>query len=64
MPIVDADSGATGRYAEFGDTPGGLHLDGHKVEHESRVHVDIESDDIDATRLEALRATRVTRSRR
>lgn len=63
VPIADPDSGGTGRYAEFGDTPGGLHIEVQKVEHDSRVHLDIESDDIDAeaARLEALGAKRVTR---
>lgn len=63
LPIADPDSGGTGRYAELGDTPGGLHIEVQAVEHDSRVHLDIESDDIDAeaARLEALGATRITR---
>ena len=61
MRVVDADAGGTGRYAEFGDTPGGLHIEVQAVEHPSRVHLDIETDDIEAEvqRLEALGATRV-----
>ena len=61
LPVADPDSGGTGQYAEFGDAPGGLHVEVQKVEHESRVHLDIEADDIDAeaARLEALGATRV-----
>ena len=61
MRVADPDSGGTGRYAEFGDTPGGLHIEVQKVEHPSRVHLDIETDDIEAEvkRLEALGATRV-----
>lgn len=59
--IADPDSGGTGQYAEFGDTPGSLHIEVQKVEHPSRVHLDIEADDIEAevTRLEALGASRV-----
>ena len=59
--IVDPDSGGTGQYAELGDVPGDLHVEVQKVEHPSRVHLDIETDDIDAevARLEALGATRV-----
>lgn len=39
----------------------GLHVEVQKVEHESRVHLDIETDDIEAevTRLEALGAKRI-----
>src|SRR5262245_8836976 len=41
----------------------GLHIEVQRVEHESRVHLDIETDDIEAevTRLEALGARRVKR---
>ena len=61
VPIADPDSGGTGQYAEFGDAPGGLHVEVQKVEHPSRVHLDIETDDLDAevARLEALGARRV-----
>ena len=61
IPVVDRDSGGTGQYAEFGGAPGDLHVEVQKVEHPSRVHLDIETDDIDAevARLEALGATRV-----
>lgn len=59
--IADPDSGGTGKYAEFDGTPGGLHIEVQKVEHPSRVHLDIETDDLDAevARLEALGARRV-----
>src|ERR1044072_3465214 len=42
-------------------TGDGLHIEVQKVEHESRVHIDIETDAIEAEarRLEALGATRV-----
>lgn len=61
MPVVDPDAGGSGRYAQLGDTPCGLHIEVQAVEHPSRVHLDIESDDIEAEvkRLEALGATRV-----
>lgn len=61
VPVADPDSGGTGQYAEFGAAPGGLHVEVQKVDHPSRVHLDIETDDIDAEveRLEALSATRV-----
>lgn len=61
VPIADPDSGGTGQYAEFDDAPGGLHVEVQKVEHPSRVHLDIETDDLDAevARLEELGATRV-----
>ena len=61
IEVVDPDSGGTGQYAELGGTPGDLHVEVQKVEHPSRVHLDIETDDIDAevARLEALGATRV-----
>jgi predicted enzyme related to lactoylglutathione lyase len=63
LRIADPDSGGTGRYAEFGDAPGNLHVEVQTVEHPSRVHLDIEADDIDAeaARLEALGAHKVTR---
>ena len=53
--------GGAGQYAEFGDAPGGLHVEIQKVQHPSRVHLDIEADDLDAgvARLQALGATRV-----
>jgi predicted enzyme related to lactoylglutathione lyase len=61
VSVADTDSGGTGQYAEFGDTPGGLHIEVQKVEHPSRVHLDIEADDIDAeaARLEALGAKKI-----
>ncbi|MBW3550181.1 MAG: VOC family protein [Proteobacteria bacterium] len=61
VSIADPDSGGTGQYAEFGGTPGDLHIEVQKVAHPSRVHLDIETDDLDAevSRLEALGASRV-----
>ena len=61
LAVADPDSGGTGRYAQLGGAPGRLHVEVQKVEHPSRVHLDIETDDIDAevARMEALGATRV-----
>jgi len=60
--IADPDAGdATAQYQAFGDTPAGLHIEVQKVDHPSRVHLDIEADDIDAeaARLEALGAKKI-----
>jgi predicted enzyme related to lactoylglutathione lyase len=48
-------------YRQLMTAPDDLHIEVQKVEHDSRVHVDIETDDIDAEvrRLEALGAKRV-----
>ncbi len=58
--VADRDAGAPGgaRYQQFGDTPGDLHIEVQKVAHPSRVHLDIETDDIEAevARLVALGA--------
>lgn len=53
-----------GRYAELGDQEG-LHVEVQEVDHPPRVHLDIESDDIEAevARLEALGARRVSNVR-
>lgn len=61
MEVADRDSGGTGRYAEFANAPAGLHVEVQAVEHPSRVHLDIETDHIEAevARLEALGAHRI-----
>jgi predicted enzyme related to lactoylglutathione lyase len=48
-------------YVEFLAGASGLHIEVQKVQHPSRVHLDIETDDLDAeaARLEALGATKV-----
>lgn len=63
LPIVDPDEGGDGRYALLGPGPGGIHVEVQSVEHASRLHLDIECDDIDAEAmaLEALGATRVAK---
>ena len=61
LPIADPDEGGRGRYAVLGGAPGGLHVEVQKVEHPSRVHLDIEADDVDAEadRLEQLGAKKI-----
>jgi predicted enzyme related to lactoylglutathione lyase len=61
LPVEDPDEGGDGRYALLGAGPGGLHVEVQSVAHESRLHLDIEADDIDAEAdaIEALGATRV-----
>lgn len=63
LPVADPNEGGAGRYAVLGETPAELHIEVQKVEHESRVHLDIETDDIEAevARLEVLGATQVSR---
>jgi len=61
LPIEDPDEGGDGRYALLGAGPGGLHVEVQSVEHPSRLHLDIEADDIhaEADALEALGAKRI-----
>lgn len=49
------------KYRQLDKAPGGLHVEVQKVAHPSRVHLDIESDDVEAEarRLEALGAKRI-----
>ena len=49
------------RYTALTGMPAALHVEVQQVDHPSRVHLDIEADDIDAeaARLEALGATRI-----
>jgi predicted enzyme related to lactoylglutathione lyase len=56
-------SPADPNYVRFDNGPGGLDIEVQKVEHESRVHLDIETDDIDAevARLERLGAKQAKR---
>ena len=53
-------------YRLLDNAPGGLHVEVQKVEHASRVHLDIESDDLEAEakRLEALGAKRINKVKR
>jgi predicted enzyme related to lactoylglutathione lyase len=60
--IADRVAGdGTAQYQMFGDTPGELHIEVQKVDHPSRVHIDIEADDVDAEaeRLEKLGARKI-----
>ena len=60
--VADRDAGdETADYQMLGDTPGDLHIEVQKVEHPSRVHLDIEADDIDAEadRLQRLGARKI-----
>ncbi len=62
LPSRPAETDADGaQYAELLGAPGGLHVEVQRVRHPSRVHLDIEADDIDAEadRLEALGARRI-----
>ncbi|GAB3735262.1 VOC family protein [Luteimonas pelagia] len=64
MTVADRDAGSTpGTYEQFGDTPAGLHVEVQKVSHPPRVHLDIETDDVEAevARLVALGASEVSR---
>lgn len=58
--------GSDERYKEFTDGPDSLHLEVQQVDHPSRVHIDIETDDIEAevARLETLGAKRVAQVKR
>jgi predicted enzyme related to lactoylglutathione lyase len=61
-----ANAADEGRYRTFDTGPGGLHIEVQQVEHPSRVHLDIETDDIEAevARLEKLGAKRVQKFER
>ena len=62
VSIADRNAGdGEAEYQMFGDTPGDLHIEVQKVDHPSRVHLDIEADDIDAEadRLEKLGAKKI-----
>lgn len=61
MKVVDYDEGGLGLYARLDAAATGLYLEVQKVTHPSRVHLDIETDDIEAevVRLEKLGARRV-----
>jgi predicted enzyme related to lactoylglutathione lyase len=60
-PLRDRAEEQSELYREMLTGPDGLHIEVQQVEHASRVHIDIETDDIEAEvrRLEALGAKRV-----
>jgi predicted enzyme related to lactoylglutathione lyase len=61
MPVRELPGTEGEFYRRLDDGPMGLHIEVQKVEHPSRVHLDIETDDIEAEvrRLEALGAKRL-----
>jgi len=60
-PLKPAADEPSPKYRQLATDPDGLHIEVQKVEHASRVHLDIETDDIEAevARLEALGAKRI-----
>jgi predicted enzyme related to lactoylglutathione lyase len=67
MKRTTADTPATTDYVHMQKTdPNGLDIEVQKVEHESRVHLDIETDDVEAevARLEKLGAKKVKKYER
>jgi predicted enzyme related to lactoylglutathione lyase len=60
-PLKSAADKPSPKYRQLEPGPRGLHIEVQKVEHESRLHLDIETDDIEAEvrRLEGLGAKRV-----
>jgi predicted enzyme related to lactoylglutathione lyase len=56
-----AEESGSDKYRQMQTGPDGLHIEVQKVDHESRVHLDIETDDIEAEvqRLEKLGARRI-----
>jgi predicted enzyme related to lactoylglutathione lyase len=65
LPRRTSDKPEDAGYALLKNGPGGLHIEVQKVDHPSRVHLDIEADDVEAEvhRLEALGAKRVKQVR-
>ena len=61
LPVRELPSAEGDQYRKLDDTRTGLHIEVQKVEHPSRVHLDIESDDIEAevARLERLGAKKI-----
>lgn len=61
VPLKPAADEPSPLYRQLMTRPEDVHIEVQKVEHDSRVHVDIETDDIEAEvrRLEALGARRV-----
>ncbi len=61
MPVRELPPDEAGTYKRLEDSQHGLHIEVQKVAHASRVHLDIETDDIEAEvrRLEKLGARRI-----
>ncbi len=66
MPMQKLPGEEGEKYARLQDKQHGLHVEVQSVTHQSRVHLDIETDDINAevTRLEALGAKQIERMER
>jgi predicted enzyme related to lactoylglutathione lyase len=64
-PLKDLAAEPNPIYRQLETGPTGLHIEVQRVQHDSRVHLDIETDDIEAEvrRLEALGAKRVQQIR-
>jgi catechol 2,3-dioxygenase-like lactoylglutathione lyase family enzyme len=62
MPVHELKGNENAAYRGLTDAQHGLDIEVQQVDHPSRVHLDIETDDIDAevSRLEALGAKRIT----
>ncbi len=65
LPKNPSDDPAESSYVKLETGPRGLHIEVQKVSHPSRVHLDIEADDIEAeaARLESLGAKRIGKVR-
>lgn len=63
LPVTDPDEDGQDKYARLDGSALGLHIEVQKVRHPSRVHLDVESDDIEAEarRLVALGAKEISR---
>ena len=48
MPVRELSADEAGRYKKLDDSQHGLHIEVQKVSHPGRVHLDIETDDIEA----------------
>jgi len=61
MPVRELPADEAAQYKKLDDSQHGLHIEVQKVDHASRVHLDIETDDLEAEvrRLETLGAKRV-----
>jgi predicted enzyme related to lactoylglutathione lyase len=64
MAVLDLP-GQEGQYIQLDESTGELHIEVQSVSHPSRVHLDIETDDVEAEvrRMEALGARRVEKIR-
>ena len=63
MPVGEVSSDEVSQYQRLNDPNDALHVEVQAVDHASRVHLDIEADDLDAEvrRLEALGARRLNK---